>query len=540
MKRKNLYIIFAVFTVFLIILGSISVIGTNISKQDAIHFEEKNYKTTISSECDLLPESYYEEVNINGEGPWDPNFSYEYIMYNTEELDESSMGPDDEFDLTIKCLSAWCSPNNLSGRDYWQYNVQFLVWNVGKAYDKQISLSIHLSLIYGDGEEAPDVSISYFSFSKIDSGLLAILGYGGVSYNTQKPKKITIEIKFDNDFQGGNPDVKTIDFDPGVTIYGEIIDKDGNPIYDAFTKCNSDVSFNSLFNSLIWIQPYYNLYFYSLPKNKNKGPFEYTINVENATIRKTVKTEPLGPYDILKKDIVLKAGEAVSESVDLPFLSYFLQKILERFPTIETIYEQIIGRVTEKQQNAIIPIEQEEPVHNEPEEIEEIIDPVEEGTEEITPTPEPEQPVNNEPEEIEEIIDPIEEGTEEIISPSEPEQEQASVEANGPYHAYEENNYKVTFLCTNIVGATWRWDYDNDGEWDTGWKIIPSDHKETHYYTEYLDDNNIDSTSSGSNDLITTQGAADPNSAELIYAKVQIKKGILNTYTDTARVYIYT
>jgi len=355
----NLKII-SIFAAFLMILGSTSVIGTNISKEDTIYLredvnfdlcenEESNYKTTIPSEYDLLPESYYEEVNINGEGPWDPNFSYEYIMYNTEEIDESSIGSDDEFDLTIKYSSAWCSPNPFMREfDYWQYSVQFLVWNVGKAYDKPIQFSIYLSIIYEEGEEDPD---DYDCM--IPYGVTGInVGFVALSYTSfplsKKPEKIKIEIKFDNGFQDKNPDnnKKIIDFDPGVTIYGIIMDKDENSIYDAWTKCNADVvNFNLLLTSLVWLPVYEGIYFYSLPKNKNKGPFEYTIKVENATIRKTVKTEPLGPYDILEKDIVLKTGEAVSKSDDLPSSSNFLQKIVERVPVSDTLLQPIIKRV---------------------------------------------------------------------------------------------------------------------------------------------------------------------------------------------------
>lgn len=100
----------------------------------------------------------------------------------------------------------------------------------------------------------------------------------------------------------------------------------------------------------------------------------------------------------------------------------------------------------------------------------------------------------------------------------------------------------MTFNCEELNGDKWRWDFDNDGNWDTGnilttWENIPTNEQIEHQYTEYLE-NDEESTTT----MLTTTGTTGQETPDLIIknVKVQIKKqNNNNIYETTTKVYIY-
>lgn len=127
--------------------------------------------------------------------------------------------------------------------------------------------------------------------------------------------------------------------------------------------------------------------------------------------------------------------------------------------------------------------------------------------------------------------------------------EEANIEIKATNPANETNQYTVDFQATNINGNQWRWDFDNDGNWDTGntitngWKDREEKTTIEWQYKEYLQNNNQETNNPEEDDdtIITTNTADNIEGIKIriITAKVQIRTDILgDRANDTTTVTI--
>ncbi len=235
-------------------------------------------------------------------------------------------------------------------------------------------------------------------------------------------------------------------------------------------------------------------------------------------------------------------------SVSIPFQD-FLDNLKERFPVITPVVDNIIDRIegiveqVENSEDLFDPI-----TDDDIDEEAETTNPAEpENNEEIIPEENPIEDEETNPIENEEttpIETPSEEENQPITTPTEPQQtQQPHIELYQSYSTNQDQEYWVTFNCQELNGDKWRWDFDNDGNWDTGnilttWENIPNTEQIEHQYTEYLE-NDEESTTT----MLTTTGTTGQETPDLIIknVKVQIKKQNNNQiYQTTTKVYIYT
>jgi hypothetical protein len=257
--------------------------------------------------------------------------------YENEVLDNNNIDSTNGFDLNFidplgQCsLFVWWSPHPFEDNAGF-LGLKYSIWNHGKDYPERLEFSVNVSFLYSDYEDFCETGP--FSVKKVDSG--CIMYYSLIlPYALEKPETIKFELLLSEEFKNKDKNLddntKTVGCNPGVTVYGQVYDKDNNPIY-AHININHDVpvfTLTSLFGTDVGYTEYGQYYFCSAPKNKDTGSFRYTMTVDTGTRKKIIVTEPLAPYDVENIDIKFTK---IKNKISYMFNCFpLLQRMLNKF-----------------------------------------------------------------------------------------------------------------------------------------------------------------------------------------------------------------
>jgi hypothetical protein len=277
--------------------------------------------------------------------PRNPIFSYNYSEYgilDDSDLPEALGGPD----LAIIKFLGWWSPAP------WWVGISYICYsysygNLGTSYNGQGTLDLYVYLIYEDeevlqGGHHMESDVWIRGWHGTDSWALAY-------YDELKPLKMRLELHTSLPDSRQINNVKTVTVNLGVTIEGEVYEKDlsGNrrPVQEAIMKCNSDILITTMLTGYTMSEEngYYCLW---SPKKLGAPAFKYTVraivsealNHEYNRIQ-SKKTNSLNGYDYAEinfeflnlKSKNINFGSSQSLTIFSRFFDMFpiLQRILD-------------------------------------------------------------------------------------------------------------------------------------------------------------------------------------------------------------------
>ena len=251
----------------------------SLNFQDGTLFEFVENNGDVKKEISIL---YNEELMMD--------YSYQETCINysnsPNDLEKEASGG---LDLTVKNFKAWYSPPPAGYEGIYKYRcIYWEIWNIGDEYSGDYGwINVSQYLVYPDGSEHKNFEITVFTSYKGKDRFL----YGSMARsfllisNDFYYDKIRVEIETTLPDSNLENNVKSVDPQEGVTVWGRVYEQDlfGNKktVNEALIYLNSEYDKLGLsygFGTKQFSEPVkHDWYTQVAPKNPDKKPFRFRL-----------------------------------------------------------------------------------------------------------------------------------------------------------------------------------------------------------------------------------------------------------------------